>query len=232
MQIIPVIDIRQQQAVQAMPGERDHYQPVNSRLCPSADIHHLVAAYLNYYCFSRIYIADLDALSNTGDNYLPIRDLLQAYPAIQLWLDAGRHDYPHRLYVDFPRRVSIVLGTETDFQLSTYQRLCHRFDCILSLDYRNGELLGSYALAELKPGLTDEIIVMCMDAVGSRNGPDLARLAALKQTGKRLFMAGGVRGYEDLWRLQQQAAAGALVGTCLHEMRLTPAEITALESSG
>ena len=73
------------------------------------------------------------------------------------------------------------------------------------------------------------VIVMTLDKVGARRGPDLERLLAIKDVAGNceIIAAGGVRNAEDLERLDDIGIAGALVATSLHSGELGAAEISA-----
>ena len=62
MEIIPVIDIRQNQVVHAIKGQRQNYRPLQTSLCNSHSPEDIVQAFIDTYPFKTIYIADLDAI--------------------------------------------------------------------------------------------------------------------------------------------------------------------------
>ena len=68
MKIIPVIDILSGQAVSAYRGERDSYQPLQSMLCQGSEPAAVLRGFLDFYPFTAVYLADLDALLGRGDN--------------------------------------------------------------------------------------------------------------------------------------------------------------------
>ena len=239
MKIIPVIDIRNHRAAHALRGRRERYRPLKSALCPTDDAAAVAAAYLAYHRFSDLYLADLDAIEGAGENSGIAELLLRRHPDIALWIDAGRHAYPRELHAMFPGRARIVLGTESGLSAAACRALRRRFDCVLSLDYRGDVLRRGDGAGRPPPDppeslLSDEIILMSLHRVGARNGPDrrlLRRWRALtKDSGRKLYAAGGVRGKDDLLRLHRDHAAGALVASCLHDKTLKPAEIAELEA--
>ena len=65
---------------------------------------------------------------------------------------------------------------------------------------------------------------MTLARVGSGEGPDLARLRQImvKNPGRRLYAAGGVRDLDDLKGLNDAGAAGVLVASALHDGRIGP----------
>ena len=91
MQIIPVIDLLNGAVVHAQQGQRHTYQPIKSLLTHSSKPLDIVAALLNVYPFSQLYIADLNAIQQSGDNFNVIRTIAQKFPQLKLWIDAGIH---------------------------------------------------------------------------------------------------------------------------------------------
>ena len=71
---------------------------------------------------------------------------------------------------------------------------------------------------------------MTLARVGSANGPDLDRLAAIKAAApdKLIYAAGGVRDPADLAALRRAGIAGALVASSLHNGKLTGAQLARL----
>ena len=89
MQIIPVIDIKSGHAVLAKQGDRNNYLPLSTPLCDSSQVEDVINAYLQLYPFTRIYIADLDALMGLGNNQDLINDLFIHYPQLNFMIDSG-----------------------------------------------------------------------------------------------------------------------------------------------
>jgi len=220
MQIIPVLDLYQGVVVHARMGQRDRYRPLNSGLCPGHEPRDLCRALLRLGPFSHLYIADLDAIGGHGDNLDLIREIHQACPGIQIWLDAGRASA--RLAA--PGLIPVI-GSESLHHGEELQSVLTRLGgegCILSLDFRHGCLLGPPALLRLRAYWPRRIIVMSLDRVGAGQGPDLERLAeyAAGAPGYGLYAAGGVRGRRDLQELSRIGVAGVLVASALHDGRL------------
>ena len=107
MHIIPVIDLLDGLAVHARRGLRSGYRPVASSLCPDPDPQAVLRAYLSLYPFRTVYVADLNAIQNTGDNDAVMRGLLAAFPGMEFWLDAGKATLKRTVPALRP-----VLGTE------------------------------------------------------------------------------------------------------------------------
>jgi phosphoribosylformimino-5-aminoimidazole carboxamide ribotide isomerase len=98
---------------------------------------------------------------------------------------------------------------------------------VLSLDYRADGLVGPDGL-DRRPDLWPaDVVAMTLIRVGSGQGPDLDRLAVLRQAApdRRIYAAGGVRDVADLLALDALGMAGALVSTALHQGRIGAADL-------
>lgn len=229
MLVIPVIDLRGQQAVRAVAGRRDEYKPVVSRLCPSADPLDVVAALCRLCPFPCIYIADLDAILGSGDNRAVVTELLAAWPQLEFWLDAGFSTPQIARTWPLGERLRPVVGSESQQSADSCRELLREladYRPLLSLDFKDGRLLGSEALLQRTEDWPDQLILMQLDRVGVGRGPDLA-LPSGAATGHRWYAAGGVRGRADLDALAEAGFAGVLVASALHNGALTATDLTA-----
>lgn len=214
----------QGQVVRAVRGDRGSYRPVVSRLATGSDPVTLAAALCAHCASDRLYAADLDALTGGAPQVAVLRDILQALPRIEFWVDAGfdgaaaAQRLRDRLGPDGDR-VQPVFASEA---LPSLDALPDRETGVLSLD-RRGPLLmdraGCWQHPELWPR---RLIVMTLDRVGADTGPDLDTLHAVRAQapGSWFVGAGGIRDAADL---EAAAAAGAdawLVASALHDGRL------------
>lgn len=222
MEIIPVLDLKAGHVVHARRGHRDTYQPIVSRLSPTSMPRDVLAALLQLHAFTSVYIADLDAIEKTGEHAQIITDLARQYPDIEFWLDAGGTARAGMTAAD---NIRGVIGSESLRDVAALG--ASDAAAILSLDFRGEDFLGPPDLLDA-PGLwPDRVIVMTLARVGSGTGPDLDRLASIKQRAgaRRLYAAGGVRDAADLEALRDAGAAGILVASGLHDGRLSPADL-------
>ena len=85
------------------------------------------------------------------------------------------------------------------------------------------QFLGPPALLEKPTSWPDRVICMTLERVGSGAGADLTRLAELKRRApqRSLYAAGGVRGEDDLVRLEMAGVSGVLLASALHDGSLT-----------
>jgi phosphoribosylformimino-5-aminoimidazole carboxamide ribotide isomerase len=223
--IVPVLDLKAGQVVHARAGERDRYLPIRSMLAAGSEPQAILDGLLAVAPFRCVYIADLDAIEGRGDHRGLIADLVTRYRSIDFWVDAG--------FVDADAAAETadlgatpVLGSESwrdrDRLAAAIARLGGQ-RCVLSLDYRGEGFVGPPGFDVQPSPWPDRVIVMTLGRVGTGTGPDLTRLDAVSRVAqtRRVFAAGGVRGYQDIRALAERRLAGVLVATALHDGRLS-----------
>ena len=230
MHIIPVIDVKGGLVVAARQGKRQTYKPLASPLCPQPELPAVIPAYLSVFPFRTFYIADLNAIEENGNNHALITRMLETHSDISLWIDSGTDPFLNDNTVRFRDRVSNVLGSETGITREQLDYYTRKSDCILSLDFRGGELLGNPELSAQPSRLPQRIIIMNLERVGSHAGPDLEHIGSLltRLPGKQVYAAGGVRNTEDLRLLAEHGVHGALIASALHDKTITSEHLTLL----
>ena len=213
MLLIPVIDLGQSNVVHAIAGKRDSYRNIETPLCRGSSPLAIVSALLDLHAFSVIYVADLDAIKESGNNARIIGQILAEFPQLSLWLDSGKDfysgEYAHA-------RIRQVLGSETGLAAEDINA---KEDDILSLDFIGDKLLGDKRLLENVEAWPRDVIVMSLSHVGTGNGPDFKRLENTRSlaTDRHIYAAGGVRNEKDLARLENIGVAGVLLASALHD---------------
>lgn len=231
MLLIPVIDLMRGQVVRAVRGDRQSYRAIVSKLCDGSDPLQMARALCRHCASSRLYVADLDALTGGDAQADVLRALLQGLPALELWLDAGFADGAAAAAlcqrIGAPAgRVVPVFGSESLRSLAALRAAFANPDAgVLSLDRRDGQRLdpaGCWDHPELWPG---RVIVMTLERVGADSGPDLDTLREVqaRAPAARLVGAGGIRHAEDLVRARDAGAHAWLVASALHDGRLPAA---------
>ena len=234
MQVIPVIDLKQNQVVHAKHGQRGKYQPIQSVLSASSDVFSIVTGLLKLYPFRTIYIADIDAIINTGNHFEQVELLSGLHPQVTWWVDAGISNVNARILYTPQANIRVVFGSENIHTLQDYRAMSYAYESrhVLSLDKLNDTELGAAELHNTGLYWPDDAICMTLNNVGSNAGPDITRLQGLQQLNlarkkpANLFAAGGVRNIEDLLSLKQLGVAGALVASALHNGEITSDAIT------
>jgi phosphoribosylformimino-5-aminoimidazole carboxamide ribotide isomerase len=220
--IIPVIDLMGGKVVHARGGQRDHYLPLKSQLTSSVYPNAVIKQLLMWFPFTDLYIADLDAIETGKIDKAFYLQLHQLFPQLTVWLDTGIRNLDDWLiWHDIPN-LKPILGSESLEDLGLLKQL-QPSEFILSLDFRQGNLLGKFDLLELSDLWPDTIIVMSLDNVGSDGGPDrqLLRKIQLLKPNAELVAAGGVRGKEDLTALMEIGIKGVLIASALHKGELS-----------
>lgn len=231
MQIIPVIDIRKGIVVHAQGGNRHAYPPLQSVLTDSNDVMQVMGDMLEWYPFQQFYIADLDAIETAVHRPEFYRTLCQQFANVEVWLDAGiTSEIDIQLYSGI-EGLKLVIGSETLTTLDLLDNAALHQSMILSIDRRNGQVLGHQQLMQRDALWTQKTIVMDLDVVGADNGPSYDWLKSLMQKRQDIawYAAGGVRNQADLETLQEIKAAGVLIASALHTGKLDKHTLQALE---
>lgn len=230
MEVIPVLDLKQGVVVHARMGRRDQYRPIETPLASTSSPVDVARGLLAIHPFETFYIADLDAIEHAGDNDAALTRLKTELPNLVFWVDNGVADLARaKSWLDAGLG-NLVLGSESQCDGALVRRLSGDDRVILSLDYRGDAFLGPAALLSDAAGWPGKIIAMTLARVGSANGPDLDRLAAIRARApdKLIYAAGGVRDPADLAALRRAGIAGALVASSLHNGKLTGAQLARL----
>ncbi len=227
MDIVPVIDLKGGVVVRARGGARHLYAPIATPLAPSSRPRDVIVGFRALFPFKNIYIADLDAISGTGDHDAIVSELEAAFPEVEFWVDLGIATEGAAALWLAHHRGELVIGSESLSDLATSPR----FDLprrILSLDFRGDDFLGPAPFATNPALWPQRIIVMTLAKVGAGGGPDFARLDRLSVLahGKHdLYAAGGVRGADDLRWLEAGGIKGVLVASALHDRKIGAADL-------
>ncbi len=230
MLLIPVIDLMQGHAVRAVRGDRASYKPVVSTLCEGSDPVTVARAMCAHCDSTRLYAADLDALTGSEPQVEVLRRILQAMPTLEFWVDAGFRDAAaaQRLRERIgpgAERIVTIFASESLHSRETLAACCaDREASVLSLDRRDGRRLAAAGCWEA-PGLwPHRVIVMTLERVGADAGPDLATLREVqaKSPATQLVGAGGIRHADDLAAAARAGAHAWLVASALHDGRLPP----------
>jgi phosphoribosylformimino-5-aminoimidazole carboxamide ribotide isomerase len=229
--VIPVLDLKEGVVVHARGGKRADYRPLETPFGRADDPLAIARGLLAVTFSPALYIADLDAIEGTGNNFETCRALADVLPNTSLWIDAGFSDVGECLFW-LPLGAMLVIGSESLATVGAWNdiRASLGDSVMLSLDFEGSTLRGPAGFLEDAALWPERLIVMSLNRVGTGEGPDLARLAAiLAQAGTReVYAAGGIADAGDLARTAEAGARGALAATAIHSGVLTQKEIAAL----
>jgi phosphoribosylformimino-5-aminoimidazole carboxamide ribotide isomerase len=234
MEVVPVIDLKNGIVVRARRGDRAAYLPIETPLSLTSEPLDVVAGLLSVHPFRTLYVADLNAIEGHGDADAVLDAIACAFPHLCLWVDNGCADLAAaaEFLVRYPG-ASLVLGTESQQDCELVGALKDHPRIVLSLDFRGEHFLGPEALLQKESLWPDRLSLMTLARVGSDAGPDLDRFTSIKaRAGHRaIFLAGGLRGNDDLAALAAIGADGILVASALHNGQLRAMHLAALNDN-
>jgi phosphoribosylformimino-5-aminoimidazole carboxamide ribotide isomerase len=235
MQVIPVLDIRHGQAVHAVAGDRAHYGPLRSILHGGTDPITLAKAGRDRWGLDQLYLADLDAILGEKPPAFEVYGEL-ARLGLTLWVDSGvrdARDVPQLVEAGVER---VIVALETVRGPEALAEIVAEFGSnrmVFSLDLRGTEPMiepsanwGSTQAREIASRVVEigirRIIHLDLAAVGTgRNSRPDGRGNTFDV---EWLVGGGISTTEDLARLARIGAWGVLVGSALHDGRLTSSD--------
>lgn len=235
MRVIPVLDLKAGQAVHALAGRREHYQPVRTILHDGSDPIDLALAYRDRLGLSELYLADLDAIAGAPPALKLYRRLLAE--SLTLQVDAGVRDLDSVEPLLDAGVSRIVAGLETlqgPDALADLNALVGPDRLIFSLDLRDGtplfapgadwETLDPLLLANRAISLgVQQLLLLDLTRVGTGQGlGTLPLLATLRAAHPQVMftVGGGISSPADLPRLAQTGASAVLIGSALLDGRI------------
>lgn len=217
---IPVIDLKQHQAVSGKSGMRDTYQPLSTVFAPSANPVE-IAQGLKLNGADEMYIADLDLIESNGHN---INDIKMVNTIIPVMFDGGvKNCESFEFFLDYAFKV--IIPTETLESIDEMKRIFEKYPkerIVISVDVKNDELFAKHLdlnLAEFKEILKEldpnEIILLDISGVGTEKGYNKKLLEEFEDLKEKLIIAGGLN-KDSLGELESLGIKKVLIGTSLH----------------
>ncbi|MBQ8018006.1 MAG: HisA/HisF family protein [Methanobrevibacter sp.] len=217
---IPVIDLKQHQAVSGKSGMRDTYQPLKTIFAPSANPVE-IAQGLKLNGADEMYIADLDLIESQGHN---INDIKMVNTIIPVMFDGGvKNCEAFEFYLDYAYKV--IVPTETLESIEEMEKIFEKYPkerIVVSIDTKNNELLAKnfdMSLSEFKEILIklnpNEIILLDITGVGTEKGYNKKLLEEFSELKEKLIIGGGLN-KDSLGELESLGIKKVLIGTSLH----------------
>jgi HisA/HisF family protein len=212
------VDIKDGIYVYATGGNRERYLPPDwlqgKALSPSEALYELNRR----FGANQFYMADLDAIGGRTE------EVLGRYRRVtrDVWLDLGVHSDLQWHYITSQLDLPLILCTETTpvEEWLALTRLL-RFDDIISLDYREGNVrfLDTMVTVEALPELLQSIklctrvLFLDLDRVGSQMGPQWDIIGGLRRLLPRVWVGGGIRDHRDLSLAEELRIEGIVMAT-------------------
>ena len=193
MQIIPVIDLKDKIAVHGKSGNRDEYNPLESVICKSPNPIEVAKAYKERGA-KTIYIADLNFIMGNGNNFEIIKEIDFVNKIVDIGVKS-RDDLENiKKILNSDDRAIVATETLKDIELLKEK------DIVVSLDFKNGELLN-YSLDEILSCVRNDtpLIILDISSVGTQKGINIELIKQiLDKTNNPIYVGGGIKGMEDL----------------------------------
>ena len=219
--IIPVLDIKNKNAVSGKSGERENYKPLKTIFHKTSSPIKIANA-LKKAGASRIYIADLDSIEGIGSNFDIIKQINDHH--ISVMLDCGvknLDDVANALKI----ADKVIVASETIENIEELSRIFNTFSktrLVISIDIKNGKLFSKNLNLDLKKFITKirnlnpkEIIILDISKVGLKNGVDMNLIKKFRGMEESLIIGGGIR-TNDIIQLEKLGIKKFLVGSTLH----------------
>ena len=217
---IPVIDLKQHQAVCGKSGMRDTYQPLSTVFASSSNPNE-IAKSLKLNGADEIYIANLDLIKSQGHN---INDIKMVNTVIPVMFDGGvKNCESFEFFLDYAFKV--IVPTETLESIEEMEKIFEKYPkerIVVSIDTKDSELLAKHldvSLSELKEILIrlnpNEIILLDITGVGTEKGYNKKLLDEFGELKDKLIIAGGLN-KDSLVELESLGIKKVLIGTSLH----------------
>ncbi|MGN0177562.1 MAG: HisA/HisF family protein [Methanobrevibacter sp.] len=217
---IPVIDLKQHQAVSGKSGNRDTYQPLRTIFANSANPVE-IAQGLKLNGADEMYIADLDLIESLGHNINDIKMINTILPVI---FDGGvKNCESFEFFLDYAYK--IIIPTETIESIDEMRKIFDKYPkerIVISVDVKNDELFAKHLdlnLSEFKEILKEldpnEIILLDISGVGTEKGYNEKLLEEFGDLKEKLIIAGGLN-KDSLVELESLGIKKVLIGTSLH----------------
>ena len=217
---IPVIDLKQHQAVSGKSGMRDTYQPLRTVFAPSSNPVE-IAQGLKLNGADEMYIADLDLIESTGHNISEIKLVNTILPVM---FDGGvKNCESFDFFLDYAYK--IIVPTETIESIEEMEKIFEKYPkerIVVSIDVKNNELysknldLNLYEFKKILKKLDpNEIILLDITGVGTEKGYNQKLLDEFEDMKEKLIIAGGLN-KESIGELDSQGIKKILIGTSLH----------------
>tara|TARA_Y100000590_G_scaffold423239_1_gene528829 strand:- start:19696 stop:20382 length:687 start_codon:yes stop_codon:yes gene_type:complete len=216
MDIIPVIDIMNNNVVTAYKGNRSSYKTINSNLYNSTDPKIIINEIVKKYSPNIIYIADLDAINKNSVNHSLYKYILNKFPKIIFWVDSGLKKI--NLNKNYKNYYPIYCSEKSKgFELISDKFKRH----ICSYDYKK-KLLGSKSIHRFIKSFPKKIIIMDLYKVGTLSKPNfyLAKRIIRKRYNNEYYIAGGMKSLLDIKNAKKIGAKGVLVSSMIHVNKL------------
>jgi len=222
--IIPVLDLKNREAVSGKSGKRETYKPLETVFHKSSSPQE-IAKSLSDAGAVRMYIADLDAIENGKSNFDVVNEVNKH---VSVMLDSGASN---AFEVEKALEVAdkVIIATETLKDMDDLNSIFHNLDrnrLIISIDIKEGKIFSknlnidledfTEKIKELNP---PEVILLDISKVGTETGVNEELIKKFLKIPSSLIIGGGITS-SDIKKLEGIGINKFLVGSALHNGKL------------
>jgi phosphoribosylformimino-5-aminoimidazole carboxamide ribotide isomerase len=218
--IIPVLDLKNGEAVSGKSGLRNTYKPLKTVFNDSSDPIEIVKA-LKIAGYTELYVADLDAIEGNGSNLELAGRINDIIPVMY---DIGINNFEDvKSIINVVEK--IIIATETIQSIKELDLIFSLFskqNLVLSVDVLDGKILGKHIkvdffdilkkIEDIKPL---QVILLDISRVGTKKGFDQDIVKNFVDIDTELIIGGGVT-KSDIQALKELDVRNYLIGTALH----------------
>jgi phosphoribosylformimino-5-aminoimidazole carboxamide ribotide isomerase len=238
--VIPVLDLRGGQVVQARGGDRSAYPGLKTQLCSGNDPVDVALAFRDVLGLDSLYVADLDAIEHDRPDLTTLNRLAQL--RLDLWVDLGLRRSSQLRDLSRGDSLRTILATETLPGMDLVREAIRdlgRDRVVLGLDLKAGHPILSSTWREdhnepmtiiqaaLEVGVR-RVLLLDIDRVGTGLGLASLELVAMvrsRYSDLEITVGGGVTSPLDLKTARATGASGILVGSALYDGRIGPEDL-------
>ncbi len=229
MELYLAMDVKRGRVVWGCGGNREKYESIEKHSFVSSPIPEKVLEEIKP---KRIYVADLDAIEKIGKNDLKFlklvkkaivdrgftcrEEVVEFQKEIKEIIEVNGIEAGIKTEIN-RKKVLPVLGSET-YDLrgvldGTFVSLDFKGKFLCDLELKEAiELLNTYEL--------EGVIVLDMSSVGKERVNYELISYVLSSSSNPVYAAGGIRGMDDLEKLEEMGVKGAILATAVHKKRI------------
>ena len=224
MNLIVAIDIKKGLVVKAFAGLREEYKPLIINKKNYSNPFFYIKFLSEILNIKKIYIADLDSINGSKENWEIIRNIIQENTSINFFLDLGFSN--QKILNEFKGLIEFkksnvdhykpIIGTESLKDIKSLSNFDNKSKMLVSLDFNGSEDLWIKNIIKLEE--FDKIILMFINKVGGK-GLDWKVLEKLRQylNPKKTVIAGGIKNKIDIKKLKNIGYNGIIVSSIIYK---------------
>ena len=224
MNIVVAIDIKKGLVVKAFAGIRNNYKPLFINKKDYSNPFFYIKFLNRTLNIKKIYIADIDSICGSRENWKIIVQIIQENPLISFFLDLGfkkqtmLNEFQNLIISakSSKNHFNFIIGTESLDDIKSLGDFYNRNKMLVSLDFNGSESLWINNIPKLM--VFHKIVLMFINQVGGR-GVNWKVLKNLRMhlNPKKTIIAGGIQNNQDIIKLKDIGYDGIIISSLIHK---------------